>query len=353
MGSVVNSTQGSGEEKRVVAILSRAEPAIHRQFMSMVAAIRRQWTPEYLMTMIRQGSLEPAMVVVQANAQRFASEVNNVFIGAGMSAADAATASFARLTVRKAAHPVAEHVIAFAFDQVNHKAVTAMKSASLRLVTGLTSGQRGAVKSALVQGVTVGMNPVSAARLLRGSIGLTETQQGYVNNFQTSLQAGNKSALDYVLRDKRYDPTIVGAADAGTVLTDEQIAAMTDRYANNWLNFRADTIARTESLSAVHAGNQQGWDQALVQAQSSPAAASISPQLEREWVTAEDERVRDSHAEMDGQVVGQDEPFVSGDGNELMYPGDPSAPPEEVIRCRCAVATTFADGSTDTQTADG
>ena len=44
---------------------------------------------------------------------------------------------------------------------------------------------------------------------------------------------------------------------------------------------------------------------------------------------------RDSHMDMDGQVVRLDEHFISPTGAALMYPGDNSAPPEEVINCQC------------------
>jgi hypothetical protein len=51
------------------------------------------------------------------------------------------------------------------------------------------------------------------------------------------------------------------------------------------------------------------------------------------WQTRGDEQVRESHAAMDGQCVSIDEPFISGDGNELQYPGDPSAPPSDTYNC--------------------
>jgi hypothetical protein len=38
---------------------------------------------------------------------------------------------------------------------------------------------------------------------------------------------------------------------------------------------------------------------------------------------------------MEGQTVKYGEKFVSGLGNELAYPGDPDAPAEDRINCRC------------------
>jgi hypothetical protein len=55
------------------------------------------------------------------------------------------------------------------------------------------------------------------------------------------------------------------------------------------------------------------------------------------WQTMEDEKVRDSHAAMDGQTVNAGESFISGLGNQLAYPGDPSGPPEDVANCRCVI----------------
>lgn len=53
----------------------------------------------------------------------------------------------------------------------------------------------------------------------------------------------------------------------------------------------------------------------------------------KRWVTMADELVRESHAELHGMVVPVDEEFPNG----LMFPGDPSGPPEEVYNCRCTL----------------
>lgn len=57
--------------------------------------------------------------------------------------------------------------------------------------------------------------------------------------------------------------------------------------------------------------------------------------MSRVWIATPDSRTRDFHLSMDGQEVGVDEPFIDGHGNELQYPGDPSAPAETVYNCRC------------------
>ena len=37
------------------------------------------------------------------------------------------------------------------------------------------------------------------------------------------------------------------------------------------------------------------------------------------------------------RVTGLEEPFTAPDGTLLRFPGDPNAPPELVVNCRCTV----------------
>lgn len=91
--------------------------------------------------------------------------------------------------------------------------------------------------------------------------------------------------------------------------------------------YRAMMIARTESHSAFNAGHK--------------AAADASElELEREWVSAQDERTRENgfdHVAADGEVVREGEDFLRT-GQRMRYPGDPNGEPGNVIHCRCGVA---------------
>jgi hypothetical protein len=94
--------------------------------------------------------------------------------------------------------------------------------------------------------------------------------------------------------------------------------------------YRADAIARTETHGAANYGSNE-------------AAKLTGLPLRREWLSAEDERTRETHKEADGQIVGQDEAFSVG-GELLMYPGDPSGSPEETVNCRCTLGYLVDDG---------
>ncbi len=82
---------------------------------------------------------------------------------------------------------------------------------------------------------------------------------------------------------------------------------------------RALVIARTE----VHAASQ---------AAAQEAQLALDLPAKREWITAQDNRTRDTHREADRQIRDQDKPFDVG-GAKLRYPGDPNGPAAEVINC--------------------
>ena len=87
---------------------------------------------------------------------------------------------------------------------------------------------------------------------------------------------------------------------------------------------RAETIARTETLTAVSLGQGAAIDN----------AKEVIPGLKKAWLTAGDDRVRDSHQELDGDVVDVDKKFDNG----LRYPRDvKSQDASEVINCRCTM----------------
>lgn len=93
--------------------------------------------------------------------------------------------------------------------------------------------------------------------------------------------------------------------------------------------YRSNLIARTETHGAANYG-------------ANAAAVETGLTLQKEWVSAADERTRESHRLADGQIVGMDDAFDVG-GSLLMYPGDPSGPADEIINCRCSISHLVTD----------
>jgi len=91
--------------------------------------------------------------------------------------------------------------------------------------------------------------------------------------------------------------------------------------------FRAELIAVTESHILCNAGNYYGME-----------STGLGDYLKKLWHTAADQHVRKSHNAMQGQKKKFSEPFTTGRGYKMLFPGDSSmgAPGSEIIRCRCA-----------------
>ena len=86
---------------------------------------------------------------------------------------------------------------------------------------------------------------------------------------------------------------------------------------------RAARIARTETLTASSIGQA---------AAMRDAEKATGEKFKKMWITANDDRVRDLHAESHGEVVEGDEKFSTG----LSYPREPGGQPGNVINCRCS-----------------
>lgn len=176
----------------------------------------------------------------------------------------------------------------------------------------------------------------------------TRSEQVVRQSFVSGLQLGSAdtgNTIDFEL----FEPNIaravdqrlsffVGRVNAGTeqllreaintgLQQGESIDAISrriDQVFSYSRDFRSKRIARTEVIGGTNAGQLTSYEEAGIE--------------KKEWLTARDERVRESH-QIDGQAVEIHQSFTTGAGVSLGYPGDRSggAPAGEVINCRCTV----------------
>lgn len=106
---------------------------------------------------------------------------------------------------------------------------------------------------------------------------------------------------------------IASALEAG-----ESIGAMAKRIreAGEFSHDRSVLIARTEATRATNGAARESM---------SEYAKEHGVRVEKEWLTARDDRVRDEHAAMDGERVAIDDAFSNG----LQHPSEPN--------CRCTL----------------
>lgn len=314
---------------RIEGLIAGAEARFQVEFLAAVQAIRDSINLDDLADLLAQGRFNEAFEIVGVAAARLGTVYAEVFVRAGQDTGDWLTANVGEIRL--------------GFDQTNTRAVNAMQENQLRIVQGFTEQQRQATQQALVRGITEGSNPREIARQFRESIGLTPTQEQWVRNYERQLNSLDRGALARELRDRRFDGTVRRAIENGEPLSQDQINKMVERYRQRWLKLRSETIARTESLRSVHEGIDEMYLQAVESGQL------LAEQLQREWVTASDELVRDflngaqtSHRTMHGQLRLVGEPFVSGAGNLSLHPGAFGVGAED-INCRCVVTTRILD----------
>lgn len=300
-------------------LLEQAEPRVRRAFLRAVAGAQLELPLAQVARLLEAGRLLEAAAVMERVAPAVHAEVQAAYAAAGVNAAAAINAQLARR-----AAPVT-------FDLLNARAVTSLQSTRLRLVRELTQEARSVALVVMQAGVDRGLAPVAIARELRASLGLTARQAQSVQNYRRLLEQGSAGALRRQLRDRRFDRAVLAAAEGRRALTADQIDRMVERYRQRMVAHRAATVANTEALRAVHAGEQEMWEQAVASGQVA------RDDVVAVWRTASDEKVRPSHAAMNGQARSLGQPFRSGAGNALLYPGDPDAPAGDTVRCRCVL----------------
>ncbi len=300
--------------QRLLNLIAKAEPKLKRALLNAITAARSLITLDTLADLIERGLFQQAVeAAAEASILSLAGETSAVYILAGQEGT-------------KFLSDVLEVVVDF--NQVNTRAVFIMQQERLRLIREFTAGQREATRTALVDGIQRGLNPIDQARNFRSSIGLTDKQQAAVQNYRKLLTQGSSEALTRSLRDARFDATVRSSIRTGDPLTKTQIDKMVTRYNDRSLIFRANTIARTEALRTVHQGTEEAYEQAFEQ------GVLDRDQIERTWNTAKDERVRGSHRTYEGQIRAVGEQW-----GPLRFPGDPQAPPRETVQCRCVLST--------------
>lgn len=325
--------------KQLQDLLDKMTEQLREAILSSVSEIKSRARMAALVSAIEKGRVDDVLKVLNLSDEFFEpidDAIRASYILGGREAMQALTAKFQK----------ADRLSLF-FSGRNPSAEAWMRSVSSRLIVEISSSTREAVRGILTNGLAEGRNPRTVAVALMGRlegrvrvggvIGLNSHLVGYLENARRELQSGDASQLrSYLarqLRDHRYDALVEGAIASGRRLRADKIDEMLSHYSDRLLRFRSETIARTESLSMLNASRHEAAQQVI------GAGVAQEEDVSRRWRAAgADGRTRDTHLDMDDQVVsGLRDPFVSSSGARLMHPGDTSlgAPAEEVINCRC------------------
>jgi len=332
----------SRKQRLLEPLLEKMGPEIEAAFLASVDLIRSDVEFNRLVARIAAGDIVGALDALHVNAAAF-SRFNAALASAFAQGGDAGARSMPKR------RPNGQRFV-IRFDGSQPDAERWIKNYSGAKVKEIVDDQLNMIRDALSRGIADGKNPRTVAldiagRMNKGKregglIGLTKEQEKIVANFEKMLRDDpgayfvrdrktGELGLRYKLADRRFDGHVKKALKDGKPIPADTIQKMVSRYKDNFLKLRADTIGRTEALSTLHKGRLESFEQAVRNGDVGPE------EVEREWQSAQDSRVRESHAEMNGQTIGLNDFYETPDGAALMYPGDPSGPPEEIINCRC------------------
>lgn len=127
-------------------------------------------------------------------------------------------------------------------------------------------------------------------------------------------------------KDKAWNQARITSAVTQAIIQGESIPALAKRIAAESAGGNAAAMMRY-ARTAMTAAQNAGRVEMLHRAQG------LGIKCRKRWMATLDSRTRDSHQEMDGEVVGVDDEF----SNCLLYPGDPNGAPGEVYNCRCTM----------------
>lgn len=113
------------------------------------------------------------------------------------------------------------------------------------------------------------------------------------------------------------------------IIQGESVDQIADRLAKELKSTNMNKMrmfARTAMTGAQNAGRQKQMEDAIER----------GIDVRKQWIATLDDRTRDTHQALDGQIVAVSEAFHVG-GARIRYPGDPNAAPAMVYNCRCTM----------------
>lgn len=172
--------------------------------------------------------------------------------------------------------------------------------------------------------------PRTVSRATRRRV--AEIAADYVRTVHNRLDEVPQQVWDDVSR------ALAAGIEAGDTPRELRARVAAELDINEW-SYRAERIARTETTGAFGAAQSESLDL---------TERELGEPLRRMWLAkmgsgggpAED--VRPEHQAAHRQIVESGKPFDVG-GTPMRFPGDPSAPPELTVNCRCTVVAVAGD----------
>lgn len=307
------------ELERLDQLLAKQERAVSEAFRRYIELVQSDMVAGMIADRLERGDVRGAFAVIEPYVAQIGDVLPDIQREVG------------RETMEELRRIVPVTFAAISFDATHPRAAALVRTQRLGLIREFPESQFETVQQAVERAVGNGGGVVATARAFRDAIGLTAQQERAVWGFRRLLETGDKDALGRALRDRRYDADLRASITANQPLGPRMINTMVSRYRARALALRAETIARSEALRAYSEAREESLEQMVEQTEIA------EDRVERIWNRVGDNRVRDWHDTMQGQTSPMGGTFVDGKGQLLRYPGDPEAPANTTISCRCTL----------------
>lgn len=331
-----------GDIRRLEALIQTWEPQIRDAFLAAIVSARRGIDLRALEAALEARDIGRAVELLRMNqALLFPLEaaITGAYIAGGQMIAAGAPATAA----------------VFGFDGRHVRAERWVRENVGGLITGIVQDQVELTRGIIERQIAAGIAPRQAALDIVGRVNrVTGAREGGLYGLDGPRAARLEAVItgmrtpegvrglviegrDGTLR-MRYQVNrataqrIIRAYNRGEAVSAADQAISARQYGNALLRARGETIARTESITALRAGRREGIEQAIEQ------GAIAADRLKRRWNATLDARTRPDHVAMHAETVqGIEAAWVLPDGSRMMFPGDTSlgAAPDQTIGCRC------------------
>jgi hypothetical protein len=320
---------------RLDQLIDQFEPVLRRAFMESVYNVRDAAQLDQITRMLENGDVPGAIRAVGLDPTQFRPFDKSI--------ADAfeAGGNFTSKAMPLVSDTAGFKTV-FQFSVRNFAAENWLRTHSSSLVQNVIDDQREMIRGFLSDGLAKGVNPRTSALDLVGRISCRDRQARGWNDRPDRFARGMGAGLCGRSRQRQstrrrsragcgtsgLTRAVRKAAAKGEPVPAELRNKMVTAYRNRALRYRAETIARTETIAALHTAQDQALDQAVGTGAIRPAQITMT------WRSAHDARVRDAHRELDGETIRRGGVFQSELG-PIRYPGDPNADIANTANCRC------------------
>lgn len=250
MNSILKALPRNKDYKTIHSIADTLAPAIRREFLLAMKVISDTVSLRVLTKAIETGGIDAIIGfidkinVAPATYRKLTTTLRSIFEDSGIG------------SIKHLPKSIQAQI---SFDILNSRSVAFLRRYEFDLIQNISRNTREGVREILRIGFEEAQPPIRMAREIKEFIGLTPRQVKALNNHRAMLISEGRPP--------------------------KQVVELTNRFKNRQLRFRANNIARTETIRAASEGQEELWNQAAEQGLIDPVTAR------KKWIVTPDDRL--------------------------------------------------------------